>query len=157
MQTIHKSINAIYCDDIRNEIGGKLSFMGVYGTDMIIPNFPAAIGKLCVYVSIKFPFAEHPKEKIYIAISEGDKILSEMRLEKENLEKSQPPPPDKNTPPKDQSWIFDIGFTISPLNLSGPTQLNIVAELDGKTLHGNQMKIRLPTPEEKTALGLPFN
>src|SRR5271169_4391271 len=27
----------IFCDDIREEVGGKLSFMGVYGADMAFP------------------------------------------------------------------------------------------------------------------------
>jgi hypothetical protein len=30
----------IFCDDIRQEVGGKVSIMGVYGADMIFPQAP---------------------------------------------------------------------------------------------------------------------
>ncbi len=48
MNKTPQPISAIYCDDIRQEIGGKHSYMGVYGSDLVLPSFPAAIPKLCI-------------------------------------------------------------------------------------------------------------
>jgi hypothetical protein len=43
--------NCAFCDDVRNEIGGKLSFMGIYGSDMLISGQPPqALPKLAIVV-----------------------------------------------------------------------------------------------------------
>jgi len=43
----------IFCDDIREEVGGKRSFMGVYtGTLVIHGDFPVILPKFCMSVSL---------------------------------------------------------------------------------------------------------
>lgn len=37
----------IICDDIRQEIGNKLSFIGVYQDNIFVPNLPFTFPKLC--------------------------------------------------------------------------------------------------------------
>jgi hypothetical protein len=37
--------NTVFCDDIREEVGGKLSYMGVYGGNVILHEVPAALTK----------------------------------------------------------------------------------------------------------------
>ena len=37
------------CDDVRNEIGGKISMMGVYEKTLIVPSIPFVFPKLCFY------------------------------------------------------------------------------------------------------------
>jgi hypothetical protein len=44
---------SLFCDDIRGEIGGKLSVMGIYQSDMIFPptqTFPFNMPKFCVLI-----------------------------------------------------------------------------------------------------------
>ena len=38
-----KSIKTIMCDDVRNEVGGKMSLMGIYGRDIIIAKTPVVL------------------------------------------------------------------------------------------------------------------
>ena len=45
----------IFCDDVRQEIGGKLSFMGVYDDKMLVPSFPSIVTSLNVVVKIQIP------------------------------------------------------------------------------------------------------
>jgi hypothetical protein len=46
----------IFCDDIRDELGGKLSLIGVYGPDLIIDApFPALLPKLGILVNARIP------------------------------------------------------------------------------------------------------
>jgi len=62
----------IICDDIREEVGNKMSFMGVYGPDIFVPSFPFVFPLLCMAIyysntksgdsfSIKF---KHPNGRI---------------------------------------------------------------------------------------------
>ncbi|MGA7810599.1 hypothetical protein [Bradyrhizobium sp.] len=47
---------SIFCDDIRNEAGGKLSFIGCYnGVIFISGDFPLVLPKLCVHAHIFSP------------------------------------------------------------------------------------------------------
>ena len=43
-------VHALWCDDIRQEIGNKPSFMGVYVGGMTLPKLPIMLQKLSVYV-----------------------------------------------------------------------------------------------------------
>jgi len=40
-------IDIIMCDDIRQETGGKVSYMGVYVNKIIVPHLPFRLSKLC--------------------------------------------------------------------------------------------------------------
>ncbi|TCR63115.1 hypothetical protein [Bosea sp. BK604] len=47
---------SIFCDDIRNEVGGKLSFVGCYNAVMFVPqSFPFVLPKFCVHLHILSP------------------------------------------------------------------------------------------------------
>lgn len=57
---------AIVCDDIRQEIGNKLTFVGVYQDQIIVSGFPFTFPKLCFFVQ-------------YAYIKEGDQFLLELK------------------------------------------------------------------------------
>jgi hypothetical protein len=43
--------HTIFCDDIRAEVGGKLTFVGVYAAPMLAPAFPFVLPKLALNIS----------------------------------------------------------------------------------------------------------
>jgi hypothetical protein len=50
---------SIFCDDIRNEPGGKLSFVGCYnGVIFIAGQFPIVLPKLCVHTHVFSPASQ---------------------------------------------------------------------------------------------------
>lgn len=56
---------AIICDDIRQEIGNKLTFVGVYQDQIIVSRLPFTFPKLCFFIQ-------------YADIKEGDQFLLEL-------------------------------------------------------------------------------
>jgi len=44
---------SIICDDIRQEVGNKLSFMGTYGKDIFIPKTPFTFPHICFVIFYK--------------------------------------------------------------------------------------------------------
>lgn len=57
---IAKKINTILCDDVRQEVGGKMSLMGIYSKDIIVNKVPATlpfINLVVMFEDIKEPFA----------------------------------------------------------------------------------------------------
>ena len=55
---------SIFCDDIRNEPGGKLSFIGCYNAVMFTsPAFPLILPKFCIHFHVFSP-ATQPYESV---------------------------------------------------------------------------------------------
>ncbi|MHB8285467.1 MAG: hypothetical protein ACYDD1_12415 [Caulobacteraceae bacterium] len=48
----------IFCDDIRYEVGGKKSFMGIYNGAMIVESFPVLLPKLAFSIRFMERFGE---------------------------------------------------------------------------------------------------
>ena len=53
LMNIAKKYHVILCDDVRNEVGNKLSFMGVYGPELWLGKLPAVMPKLCFVVMLE--------------------------------------------------------------------------------------------------------
>lgn len=50
-----KVIDVVFCDDIRQEVGGKVTLVGVYATDIIVTRIPFVLPKFCVRAKLDFP------------------------------------------------------------------------------------------------------
>lgn len=71
------SISALYCDDIRQETGGKLSYMGTYNQSLLLAALPAVLPKLCVMVKVSVPTSEVNFEQVIIRVLHDDAIIGE--------------------------------------------------------------------------------
>ena len=40
----------LFCEDIRQEVGGKMSLMGVLGNKLLVPQFPLHMPKCCLFI-----------------------------------------------------------------------------------------------------------
>ena len=59
------------CEDVRDETGNKKSLMGVFGGDILVPNFPAAI-QFAVYFQY-IPKNEDPQQfEIKVRLLQGE-------------------------------------------------------------------------------------
>lgn len=57
---------SIFCDDIRNEVGGKLSFIGCYNAVMFTaPDMPFVLPKFCIHTHVLSP-AEYPFSSVLL-------------------------------------------------------------------------------------------
>jgi hypothetical protein len=50
---IPEVIFPIICDDIRQEVGGKFSVMGIYSDNIVLNKFPFTFSKLCFQIHMK--------------------------------------------------------------------------------------------------------
>lgn len=57
-------VHVIWCDDIRQEVGNKPSFMGVYTAGITVPTLPALLDRLALHV-----WAYTPKDKPFKSIT----------------------------------------------------------------------------------------
>jgi hypothetical protein len=154
-QMIQKSITAVYCDDVRNEIGGKLSFMGVYGADLLFPTFPATLQKLCVHVVLRFPHGEQPKQNLHVVLLKDEEVLAESKFDETHLDPAKVPDPDLAIPPEDRLLAIVLGFVIVPFQVERPARIRLRAYVDGEEIKGNGLRIRLANEEERKNFGMP--
>lgn len=113
--------HAMYCDDIRHEIGGKVTLVGVYGEALIAHSFPLDIPKLCARLEMTTP-ASQPFEAVSIRLSLNGETLGEAVLNKEQI---GPPPQDNGNHSHDngaQTLRFD--FVLAPMTLNAPGALS---------------------------------
>lgn len=66
---------ATFCDDIRQEAGNKLSYMGIYGSNLVVPSFPATLVKLCCVLTVKAPANSPPKQVIFKLLRDDETIF----------------------------------------------------------------------------------
>lgn len=69
----------IFCDDIRSEIRGKHTHVGVYGTHIYVEDFPASLSRICMHV-MAFTDADDPFGKLVLRVRYNDQDLSEHTL-----------------------------------------------------------------------------
>ncbi len=125
----------LFCDDIRNELGGKKSFMGVYSQLIAAEGFPLLLPKFAFGITIIFEKDDDPPSqfllRIYLPGDEEGKpsISGEIVTEVDGI------PPIKRLP-DDVRAMRDklpmlaarVDFMVSPLQLiqSGPIKVEAV-------------------------------
>lgn len=67
---------ATYCDDVRQEVGNKLSYLGIYQSNLIVPSFPTTLLKLCCILNVRVP-ANSPPKKVLFRLLRGDETIFE--------------------------------------------------------------------------------
>jgi hypothetical protein len=69
----------IFCDDVRFELGGKTTYVGVYGDDMLFSSsVPVQVPQLCVVVVIRIHADQAPFDGIFkITKASDETVLAE--------------------------------------------------------------------------------
>lgn len=84
--TEHRWVHATWCDDIRQEVGNKPSFMGVYTGSLVVPSLPTVLPRLAVWVNVWTPKAQPFKIlKVRICNNEDEKPLAAIDVDSESL------------------------------------------------------------------------
>jgi hypothetical protein len=104
-----KEISTILCDDIRQELGNKISLMGIYGKEIIVPSIPFTLPKLCLLLIAKEVQLEIHDLRVNVTIPQNEPITLNL-----------PAPPNQKIPQDIQ-----IGIAIAPLNINGEGEAKI--------------------------------
>jgi len=123
----------IFCDDICNEAGGKLSFIGCYNAVMFTAQkYPLVLPKLCIHFHIFSPATQPytsvlarcylPDESVPIA-EEPIAVpgLEDQRRLIDNLPKDGTPPP---------FIVVAASLVLEPLELSAPGLIHVRAVIN---------------------------
>ena len=128
-------LTTVFCDDVRNEIGNKLSFMGIYGPNILLNEFPAVLPRFCVVMSLQLP-AETQSDAVTFCLYKDDQEIGRAEASISEARKTAPTVPDS-----DEERRLTIRFIaqMTSLQLDGPCRLKARAEVDGETIKGGSL------------------
>jgi hypothetical protein len=79
---------ATFCDDVRQEVGNKLSYLGIYGPNLIVPGYPTTLVKLCCVFSLRVPANAAPQH-VQFKLVRDEEVLFEASLRQSDLTDSK--------------------------------------------------------------------
>lgn len=128
---------AIYCDDVRFEVNGKTSLIGVYADTMYIPAFPAHLSKLCAVVTAITP-SDQPFKDFAIKATYNGTTLGEMAVTAGQMEAQV------NAEPTAPIKSVNAQLIFSPIALPAPGSIEITFTSEGQDIQCNALQIMLP-------------
>lgn len=135
--SITRHLEVIFCDDIREELGNKLSFMGVYSADMTVPVVPIILNKLCIVVRAITENSD-PFESLKVSIFQGDDSV-------ELITTGQIVLPDANLDSnKSPLQVIQLTFMLSPFQIDKETTISVQAITEREELNSVGLIVHVP-------------
>jgi len=139
-----RHLETLFCDDIRHELGGKLSFIGVYSGVLFVPTFPATLARLCLSATIITPVGE-PLRTLTLRVLKNDKTLHEMHFSEDQLVAASDfaeEMPDR----QDHAGTYRFLMVFSPIQFDEPCALRVRAQTEDGELYGLGLTVEEPPP-----------
>ena len=122
-------LHSLYCDDIRHEINGKVSYIGTYHGKLLIPSVPVVVPKLCVAI-FAVTSANNPFKRFSLRILKNDEKLLEQEISSEQLK----PPTDTggsiSNDEQNKIQVLNLLFQFSPFPIESNMKLRIRADTE---------------------------
>uniref|UniRef100_UPI003594348C DUF6941 family protein n=1 Tax=Burkholderia sp. AU33423 TaxID=2015355 RepID=UPI003594348C len=118
---VDRALSVTYCDDVRQEVNNKLSFMGMYQGQLIFPALPARVPRLCVIQQLVCPKVQ-PFQHAKVAVYRDESLFAESELT---------PPEDAWTSGREEGYLrFMIPFIFENLEFSQKTIFRVRCTFD---------------------------
>lgn len=124
-------LEVIFCDDVRQEIGNKQSFIGVYSGDLLIEHMPVVLPRLCVVATLTLPPGDDC-DSVQFRVMQGEQCL----LRTDDL------PGASEAFSAEQDRRIAVVAVMSPFQVDDETSLHVVAEFDETELESRHLRIR---------------
>lgn len=142
-----RKLSVIYCDDVRQEVGNKQSYIGVYAGRLIVHKVATTLPKLCLAVTVDTPIDE-PFTALTIKVYQDDQILLESPIDL----KPQPAAIEecKSYDSEEPRIGMKTIFVFSPFVVEKTCWLKVRAETESGIIRGNCLHI-VANPKIKTS------
>ncbi|MCM2289225.1 MAG: hypothetical protein NDI67_09380 [Sulfuritalea sp.] len=127
-------VHAVFCDDIRQEMGGKVSLMGCFQGDLLVPFLPVALPKLCVFVTVSTP-VKRPLKSLKIRIMQDDAELASLDVP----EGATPVPIVEDGVTR---FLANAAMVFSPFAISAPTAIRVLVVTEEGEIIGPRLRIK---------------
>lgn len=136
-------ITAIFCDDIRQEVGNKFSYMGCYQGEVVVQMAPVVLPKLCVYASVSTPKQRPFKSLILRVVQDDDVELARIDISEETLAGVS-----QITDGTATRKNIDTAIVFSPFAIEKPTMLRLMVTTEEGEITGPRLLIKIRATQE---------
>jgi len=145
---IPRHIETIFCDDVRHEVGGKLSFMGIYSNVMFVQNFPIVLPKLCLSIKVVAPVKD-PFRSLKIRILKNDETFQEIIIDKDQIENSMALAEDI-TEDERNNRVQSLNFiaVFSPIEIEEPCIFRVRGITENEEMRGIALRVIQAKPSD---------
>lgn len=133
---IPRHLEVVYCDDLRSEVGNKMSAMGIYAGELIVDKLPAVLPKICVMATAVTPSAD-PFKKLIFKVSLNDTVL----LESSDFGDSSKLGPVDSDSEEPKYTIARAIFQLNGLSVEPGQRLRISAETETEIMRASALRI----------------
>lgn len=122
---------AVFCDDIRHEVGNKASLIGIYNGDLLASDLPIFMPRLGVMVQLRAPL-DYELLSVTYKITSGDEVIMQVEIMVEadpgrsRIAESRP---DSQDPTSFRSVVSFLA--IPPMTFTSPCTLRAIAIANG--------------------------
>jgi hypothetical protein len=128
-----------FCDDVRQEAGGKLSYMGIYAANLLVPAYPAHLPKLCAVMTVRTS-ANRPPKSVVLKLLRDDEVIYEHAFDAKTLKQLVAAQPKKGV--EHRHITLGAVAQISNVKISERCLLKARAVVDGEELRGGTLELR---------------
>jgi hypothetical protein len=142
--------NCIFCDDIRVEIGGKFSIMGIYGSDIIFPVAPPALLlKWGIVVWLIVDVDDKPQKMSVSVLAPPDKTeIATLNF-------------DQISSPERQEGAIKMNFRailpMPPVNLTEAGFIDVMVATEKETLRAGRLLVKFEPPPAESMVSAPVD
>ena len=137
-KTTDRILTAIFCDDIRHELGNKMSFMGCYQGELFVPVVPIVLAKLCIFATALTPAARPFKSLTFRVLTDDGSELARLDIPPEALA-AFPVLEDETATSKQVS----TALMFAPFIIEKTTTLRLMADTEEGEITGPGLFIKL--------------
>ena len=154
------SLYAIFCDDVRREVGNKRTYVGVYTDVLYVPSLPTLIPKFFIVTSITCLRENIPKKlavRFVLADQELEtKPIDEKALEEWRTKADQAVEEEGANYPADQplKTRLMVEALVSPFVVDREGRLTAFVETETASVRAGTLKIVKKEGEHSPAIGL---
>jgi hypothetical protein len=132
----------LFCDDIRAEVGNKISLMGIYGGDLIINTAPqpTPISHFGVVIYVITDVDDVPG-KISVTVHMPPDHLEIVKLDMSDM-------PALQNPDGAIKAQFRAFLPLPPFTIGTEGFVEVIADVDGKAIRAGRLRVRFAPPGE---------
>lgn len=148
---MNRKYDCVFADDIRNEIGGKHSIIGVYNTVLSLDAAETLIPKLAISLNCYTDF-ENPFKQLFVMVMLDDAVISQNELPAQFLEKSfsenKKTLEEAGISLSTQLYKATVNIHLNPLVIKQNAILNVVVVADGVETKAGNLILRVPAAKK---------
>lgn len=137
-KTSDRILTAIFCDDIRHEVGNKISYMGCYQSELFVPSAPIALTKFCIQATALTPIARPFKSLAFRVILDDETELARLEIPPQALSDGA-----QVDDPTATRKSVSTALMFAPFFIEKPTSVRLMADTDEGEIVGPRLLIKV--------------